>query len=319
MTTTPKQAKLFTVKPLDRQITRQDKVNATLVYKREVLLNKEKCEEFFNLPRFREERAISLDHIQALFDEMVAGRFREELVELATCEWDDVTYLINGQHTCWAVWNMLATKGHELFNCNVQQLHYRVKSEDELRKIYSVFDPQIAARSSRHLMKVMLAGSVTEGVWSSALTFLASGWKLWQAEDKDDRHRLTPVLVANDMEANATLVTSVAEFWQDNQNPHLKRAAVSAALFATFSVVPTKAREFWQPVADGIGLNEKNDPRYTLREWLMTSSVHSLGNKEKKQVGAEEMYRICIIAWNKYRNGEKAILLRVSPKRVKPV
>jgi len=102
----------------------------------------------------------------------------------------------------------------------------------------------------------------------------------------------------------------------------MKRAGVVAALFATFDKLGGKAAEFWDPVANGLGISEKTDPRYMLREYLNTHG-QSKGARAVASttmfVGAEDTYRICISAWNKWRTGEKqSRTYQTLEKRVKP-
>jgi hypothetical protein len=80
-------------------------------------------------------------------------------------------------------------------------------------------------------------------------------------------------------------------------------------MFGTFSKFPHVAKEFWTAVRDGEML-QKKDPRFTLREYLLTSKVSKTNiNAELRVVSSEEAYRACLIAWNAHRQGRQLQML----------
>lgn len=277
-----------------------------------VQLTNERAFAYLELAEFKGERDVSETHVQLLTDEMRRGRFLDDQVIISTCKLGNTVFKINGQHTCWARTNLPST-----YQCAVRWIDYEASSEDQLRALYGVID-RGKARSAGHVVKSQLAGTEQfSDLWVSILPKMAAGLKFWLNPANDHSSRLTASAVASLMQSeHAQLVNQVGRFCQDNYtHTHLKRASVWAALMATYNKVPTKAIDFWQPVADGLGLTDKDDPRYRLRELLKSSSLN-IGQSDKKAIGPEDMYKVCLLAWNKWRDGEKVrMTLRPTEKR----
>ena len=279
-----------------------------------VQLTHELAYQFLQLPEFKGERQVNERHVQFLVDEWNNGRFIWEHVIIATATLDGVQYHINGQHTCW-MRLYIPTNA----TAHVRWIDYTVTNEDALRALYGVFDRN-KSRTPGHIVKALLAGTdTTDGIWDSIITKLAAGLKLWLWESHIDHRRISPNQVADKIKEYQNLFSLVAMFWQKNEiHEHLKRAPVFAALFATYDKIPSRAEEFWQPVADGLNINEVTDPRYRLREFLKASSLASSGGN-KTVVNQESMYRVCINCWNKWRDGEAMKTTpRATDRRFKP-
>lgn len=139
---------------------------------------------------------------------------------------------------------------------------------------------------------------------------LSAGMKLWLFQWKD-RWMINP----NDVAAlvadkHAVLFRVVGLYVQQHYGTQvwLRRAGVVAALFATFDKAGGKAPEFWDPVITGLGLTDKTDPRHTLHEFLgsHTQGLTSVSARRLRTItNAEDTFRICVLAWNKWRKGEK--------------
>lgn len=265
---------------------------------------------YLELDTFQGERSVNERHVQFLYNAWVGGRFMWDHVIIACCVLKDRKFRINGQHTCWMRVNLpddyFTKKGEEP---QVREVVYQVENEENMRSLYSTFD-QNKTRSPSHIFRALMAGTPqAQDIWPSTLNKLNAGLKLWLYEkDKD-------LLTSNDVaqlvkDKHETLFRIVGLFQQshDKDPVFIKRAGIVAAMFATFDRAGGKAPEFWDPVANGLGLNEKHDPRYALRDYLQThgsskgaASVARVGNF----VSSEDTYRICIAAWNKWRKGEK--------------
>jgi|CXWL01.1.fsa_nt_gi hypothetical protein len=269
-----------------------------------VILDKKKAAEYIDLPIFAGEREIADSNVQFLYDEMRKKTFNETLVTLATAVLNGVTYKINGQHTCWAVVYM-----PDNFSMQVREVRFRVANEEQLKLLYSTFD-RAMTRSDTHMSKVFLIGTpAAENLWSSMLSRLVSGFKFWHSDDETFRKRASPeqvaALIARDY---SQLFNRVGLYIQAHSHELLaKRVPVIAAVFATFDKVSSKAPEFWNPVISGIELPSKADARYQLRETLLNAVQGGgkfRGSTSKRLLGAEDQYRITLLAWNKWRKGE---------------
>lgn len=274
------------------------------------------CTELLEMATFKGERDVIDSHVQYLYDEWKQGRFIWDHVIIATCTLDGTEYRINGQHTAWARLNMPAST-----TARVRIIRYQVSDEDNLRRLYAVFDRN-KGRTAGHIIKSLLAGrSEIEGIFDSFINRLSGGLRFWLFEKQEDYRRQGPNQMAALIQGEYNhLFQQVGLFWQRNQtHTHMRRQSVFAALFATFDKAPTKAHEFWQPVYDGLGLDSKNDPRYVLRELLTNVRVDAV-SKGHRALSQEDLYRICISAWNKWRKDERvAQTFRTTDRRYKPV
>jgi hypothetical protein len=283
-----------------------------------------KAAEYIDLPIFKGEREVGDQHVQFLYDELRKGTFNPLLVILSTALFQGVTYKINGQHTAWAVVYMCEHKPD--FAIKVREIKYKVNSEEQLKLLYATYD-RLKARSDAHVSKVFLIGSVAaEGIWNNVLSKLVSGFRFWHVELDSERRRISPEQLSAVIQREyGELFRAVGQYVQQNHTQELsQRMAVVAGMFATFEKVPTKAAEFWQPVLDGLGLTAKSDPRYALREALLKTATKISGrtgeSREKRLMTSEELYRICILSWNKWRKGETVQASpRPSKTRIKPV
>lgn len=286
-----------------------ESLDKQVISKRSVTLNAQYAERHIDLPRFRGERPVSESHVQFLRDEMAAGNFNEDIVTLATAELNGTTYAINGQHTCWAVVSMPGD-----YAIKVQEIRYRVNSQEQLRKLYATFD-RLMARSDQHITQIHLVDMPeVAGVAPSVVKLLVPGFKFWQFENDRERGRYSPEQIATLIRTQyGDTFRRVAKFWSEKNSPHLKRAPVFAAMFAIFDRWKTdQPVEFWTAVADGIAIESKTDSRYRLREFLNSISMRASETK-KRVVATEDVYRISVTAWNKWRAGEPVLAALRAP------
>lgn len=291
-----------------------EQLSAELVTDRRIKLTEELAFKFLEMPTFAGERSVSETHVQYLYDQYSTGRFMWEQAQIATAILGDKQYRINGQHTCW----MRVNVGNMKEEPQVRELIYRVQNEENLRAVYCTFDRN-KVRSNGHSLKALLVGSTTAAnLWTSGLGHLGRGLIFWKFGDSPQARAMTPEDVAALITGTySDLFQSVGLIWQDVYESFvpIKRIPVISALFATVEARPNEAKEFWGPVATGLGLNVKTDARYQLRRFLET---HGRG-LDLEQSSAEDMFRVCIGAWNRWRKNEPVQVLKTTDKRVKPV
>lgn len=303
----------------DLTIASLAKLKVDVVSDQTITLNHEKALSYLDLPVFPGEREVTDNHVQFLYDEIRKGTFNPLLVILSTATFNGVEYKINGQHTCWAVVAMPPS-----FSLRVREINYRVATAEQLKLLYSTYD-RLKARTDGHITKVFLADTeATRDLWMSEVPRLVSAFRHWHVSNAASR-RVTPEQLSAVISREFSgLFRQVALFVQANHKMALsRRVPVVAAMFATFDKVPTKATEFWQPVIDGVNLSARSDPRWQLRDALLKAlqpGSSTRGSKGMRVLTTEDVFRICLLAWNKWRKGESAaVALRTPQERPKLV
>lgn len=102
----------------------------------------------------------------------------------------------------------------------------------------------------------------------------------------------------------------------------LRRSTMAIALVtldeASNYMTSDRICAFWQRVADGNGL-EKNDPRFRLRDKLLTTRISGGANPGvTEQVSLIDACRMTTVAWNAYAEG-KTLSRFVLPKEALPI
>lgn len=282
--------------------------------------NHKKATEFLELKEFVGDRPLKQGHVDYLIGAMQRGTFRPELVTLITCECSGVTYRMNGQHTAWARLDVDAD-----FECPVKLLEYVAVSEEDMRGLYASID-RSSPRTKANVIQSYLAGTTEfDGLKRHVVMGLPYGLSVWLWPTSAERRRHD----GDDMAfliktTHYDLAMKVAGFLNTcayNDSKHIFRAPAVAAMFATFSKAPNIAKDFWRPVADGVGIDKKGDPRLRLRNWLMQTAL-GLGEgakSDKKQVNQEYMYRACVAAWNAFREGRDLQVIKPVVTGKRPV
>lgn len=298
-----------------------------LVSERKVDFTYDLAEKLLGLPELPMgdiERRLRDNHVTHLNNEMQMGNFRWELVQLITCTCDESDdpkqeYRMNGQHTCWAR-ILLPPK------IQAEQVHlmkYRCRTIEDVRVLYTTID-QGAARTKQHTIVAMLSGRQEfKTINKRILALLADGLSMWlygvQHEGYKRKVREIAQMLLTTHHELAIKVSDFLARSMESAQGHVRRGPVVAAMFETFSKVPTKAEEFWAAVRDGLGITEKADPRKTLADGLRNSSVEGRGiNTKLKPVSREAMYRWCIQAWNAWRKEQTLRTLRFVPNDKRP-
>jgi hypothetical protein len=267
-------------------------------------------------------------HVDYLASCMKKGTFRPEFVTIVTCVCEEKfgdnppfsEFRMNGQHCCWARQSMPTD-----WRCPVRHIKYKAKTLQDMRLLYVSID-RGAPRTSANVVNAYLAGTeLFAGVPRKVIALLASGLAIW-LDERSDGGRLTmdPDTKAVLMQTTHKDVTAQVKDWLTvpGRSQHdvwimFARAPVIAALFATFDKLPSRAHEFWNVVADGLGITVVNDPRFRLRERLKGSSLYSQKSR-KEIVNQEMMYSWCINAWNSWRAGKELSLLKTSYSGIRP-
>lgn len=287
-----------------------------------ISLSHETAEWYLGLKQFGGERTAQERHVQELYREMSDGNFNAHTVDIVTARLSNESelYGLNGQHTCWAI--LFMPKDYSI---PVRHQHYVLSGMDQMRLLYGMIDRQLG-RTDRHVVMAQLVDvPELEGVLPTTIRRLVPGFKLWLFESPWERKKHSPKQVSALVRFHyLDLFRRVAEFYHANYTPIVDRSPVAAALFETFSRKPDVAPEFWRPVFTGLGLTSTKDARFRLHDDLRSfvlkdnegDSVRvSLSKSKRKRVTTEDLYRLCILAWNKWRAGEEVNVLRVPARR----
>lgn len=293
-----------------------DPLSYRIVSDEMINLSKAQAFDFLEMETFIGERPVSETHVQFLFDEWAGGRFLWHHVLLASAELEGKVYRINGQHTCWMRVNIPDDKP---VKAECRKVCYRVDTEEQLRTIYSTFDRN-KARTVGHISRVLLTDtSAGRDLPGHIISKVVGGFKVFWSEDWKHLSRdgmNTNEIIGLIQKRYDSLFNVVGHFIKMHYPDHVfvRRAAVIAAMFSTSEKSVAASVEFWTPVCDWINLTEKGDPRYQLRQMLTNHTVVMTGG-----IGTEDMYRMCINAWNKWRKKESIAVLRTTDKRMKPL
>ena len=262
--------------------------------------------------------------IRHLSREMLSGNFLWEDVLLKTCNFEGHTYRINGQHTAWAR-ILAAEEGLPAdTRCPVVWFKYEAKSMADMRQLYAQSDGGKPRSRAVQIVAYTCGTDEFPDYTKKTLKLLAQGLGIWKWPDETLRSEHTASDVAYLMlKEHHKLAVSVGKLLNEStakEIRHLARAATVGAMYATYEKAPQIAYDFWASVRDGVGLDSKDDPRLTLRTYLLTTGLqksHVAGN-DNKTVTQDEMYRSCITCWNAHRAGRHLKQIRVSLSEERP-
>jgi hypothetical protein len=287
------------------------------------------------------DRPLRDNHVEYLLNCAKRGTFHPELVTIISCICDEpfgdypagTEFRQNGQHTAW-----MRLYLDESWPCKVNFKQYRAKTGVDMRMLYASID-RGAPRTQGNVISSILAGTDQFiGCNHKLMRLLASGLSFWLEPGKAGEYgpRYDADDLAYQMKTGYKEVINHVINWimkanevthgRERVRKNILRAAVVAALYETFSKLPSRAHEFWNLVRDGIGATSINDPRHKLYEFLREATVVSnkggMGvgrNAGKRAVTPEEMYRATILSWNAWRDGNELKTIRpvLSSKRPK--
>ena len=198
---------------------------------------------------------------------------------------------------------------------------YEADTMEAMRELYSSID-RGAPRTKGNILNSYLTD--TEQFQDAAPTLvrlLGEGLSLWLWESGHERNRHDADEVAWLMQhTHKTLVSTVLTFAL--QEPRLvtyqpmRRASVVAAMFETFTKVYQDSEAFWTAVRTGVGFESGDDPRLRLRNYLQETKVSGTDVRVRsKNVDRESMYRVCVLAFNKFRKAEPCKVLMPTKER----
>lgn len=308
---------------IDRSVLEQKFQRNTLgkiVFDKKVDFDKDLSRQFIEMPEFKGERPLRDTHVEFLTRHAKSGTFLVENASLidCVCVYDGVIRRLNGHHTCWMRHFM-----PDSWVPKIRYLRYEVESEEDFRKLYSLIDRN-APRSTSHVAQARLYDTdqyrnISKRTIGDVRTGLAY-WLWGNDQTERKRHQIDEIITLMETD-HYQICHDVALFINDlsANEAFLRRAAVIAAMFATFSKAKADAAAFWTCVRTGLGYTDAGDPRKTIRDYLMRMKVAGANSFNRtNMVPAESMHRGCIYAWNAWRRKEKLHQINVPTAENRP-
>lgn len=268
-----------------------------------VTLTPDKCEEYLKFNVFDGQRRLSDKYALELATKMESGRFH--VGNVAIVHRGDETLLADGQHQLTA-----CTLSQVPFKAVLQEYHLNGEDDEQaMARVFSQFNvDRVRQRGDIAWIYACELGwqswsRRTVTIAASALTIAEKGDGTYGSDlSKDESAALLAANVRVCEWLNAMEIGSCR---------HLRRAPVAAAMVMTWRKSQKAASEFWTAVKDGDML-AKGDPRHTLREFLLSATLHG-GNARSSRDGKEAVDcravgAKCIHAWNAWRRGEQTNL-----------
>ncbi len=257
--------------------------------------------------RYEHQRDISHVHVEELVRAMCDDDF-SPVTSIMLSNINGEQSLINGQHTLIAI--IKSKKPQVLpiifYTCETREeeaeLYYRT---DRNRKRTLADSMRVTEMPGKIGLTPTQIRDVSAALRHTKANFGASSARQHQVSD-DDLLDWVPMWA---WECKA-IHRAISPCTTRERNLILRKAVLSVALI-TMRYQNRDAREFWGQVARDDAL-ERNDPRKTLRDWLI--SAQRQGKAPGEKLRNNELSRGAIQAWNTWREGRTLKFISVKDK-----
>lgn len=247
-------------------------------------------ERFKNMNRFGGDRKLDpkrCARLRSLFNE---GQFRTCAWAVVKCLEDGNEYRVNGQHTS----HVLAEFNGSLPAVFVTVERYEADTLTDVADLFATFDNRWSNRTTSDTNRAFassvsaladLNNRVIDLAASGMVIFMGDGFRKQMTQEQRGREvakHTAFVLWLNGLD----IVTSKTK-------RYLAKAAICAAMFATYSKDSEQATEFWTAVRNASEPNAEH-PTRLLERYLLIA---------KSRSGDREIYAKCLHAWNAWRRG----------------
>lgn len=250
------------------------------------------------------DRALKPLRLEAYKKMIAAGLFRPVHWAVAVCLETRETYRANGKHTS----TVLACDDVEIPDSLVAiQETYQCDTLEDVAKLYATFDSRYQVRTTNDINRAFAAidpdlCEISQKIVSLCVT------AVWYSRMQSAMHSLSAqdraeALLEKDVKAFVGFVSDLLSETSTRQTQHMRRGAVVAAMFLTWSRSRRAACEFWQAVRDESGAHQKMPDR-VLARYLLTKTVKNGSTNSRVTSGVavpREMFVKCIHAWNAWR------------------
>jgi hypothetical protein len=270
------------------------------------------AEEFATMEPAPHDRPLSERRLAVYERLMIAGHFRPITWAATLCKETGGTYRVNGKHTA----TLLSTL-EPLPDLYITVERYECDTLDDVGRLYATFDSKMQARQASDIYH-SFAGCVPElrDVPRRVINLSVAGmaWHLAGGRPDGTAAYAQPVDRAELLLEHPPFVLWLAARYGAGSvsvHQHLKRAAVVAAMFATWLKKSDRATHFWEEVRDETG-HPPSVPTRKLARYL----VLNFGKGKRTQgerISDKEVYVKCLRGWNAWR-GDEPTDLRFSAK-----
>lgn len=275
------------------------------------------CNQLIGYREVPGDRPLRPNHVNYLISTMMRGTFHPEWVKLIVCQFDGETWRMNGQHTAMARLEM-PERWKDAGQVGV--MTYEASTHDAMRELYSSIDRGAPRTKGNVLSSYLTDTEQFQDASETLIKLMGEGLAMWLWESGHERNKHDSDEVAWLMQhTHKTLVSTILAFAL--QEPRMtsgfmRRSSVVAAMCESFGKVYQDSADFWNAVRTGVGFTAADDPRLRLRNYLAESRVGSHDTRVRaKNVDRESMYRICVLAFNKFRKHESCKVLMPTKDR----
>jgi hypothetical protein len=269
-------------------------------------LTPELAREFRDMQASPTERALVERHVAHLRAKIVAD-------QMIPFEWAYVIYKgvrirINGQHSSNALCQLDA-EGKFPVGAKVTINEYYAETLDDVVALFRQIDDRQSARTLTDIAgayqgrveALRSADRVAAKLAVEAIIWYNKYVEKVPTPEGDDKYSLF-----NDTIYHAFILWHAS--LGNRKSPEMRITSVVSAMYATFSVNPGAAKEFWTKVGVDLEFNDVH-PAIVLTDWLREVRVTK---GKKKRPG--EYYQACLYAWNAYRRGVSLRSMRFTTK-----
>lgn len=249
------------------------------------------------------DRDLKPRRVDAYRKMLVHGLFRPVHWAVAFCVETQGTYRVNGKHTS----NLFAEYANLPQDVYAVIENYHCDTLDDVAKLYATFDSRTQVRTTNDINRAFaavdpdLAELPTKivNLCVAAVSYVRFGERYASIAAQERAE----CLCEPDVKLFASWLHDTLGANNENTR-HMWRAAVCAAMYATFLKSRKACNEFWMAVRDGTGVSNKAPDRVLQRFLLSRGVAPNGGDKGKRRssvVGTREMYVKCLHAWNAWR------------------
>jgi len=213
----------------------------------------------------------------------------------------DLMYRVDGNTSSHVLW-----KKPDLIKHGMKAVisTYECETLADVADLYSTFDLQKRSRTVAHINKCYVSTNTRfDGISGSVVNIIIAGhaMALYGSEYGKRTHATTRVKEAMTEEEFVLMAGGMMSGSRTSPSTaiHLRRVAVVAVMFMTWSKDKKACKEFWADVASGD--NPNDFPDRVLHNWLR--SVKSSPRNSDESASDREVITKCIHAWNAFREG----------------
>lgn len=287
-----------------------------------VVVTPEMASEILKHNVYVTQRKLRPAHVNDLASKMEKGLFRFGEISIAHT-WNNSKFQMNGQHVC----NAIIKTGLSQ-ECVIEE--FQVNDATELSVLFRQFE--ILPRSLSDMVSVEShALGLDWPLWLSSAVVSAGAIIVANQKDfrvtqstscahrakgisKDDRVGILKSFIKEGVFLKKLLVDTPTQ----SDLKHMKRAAVCAMIFKTFSINEAASDFFWTGVRDGENLTQR-DPQWLLREFLRSNNLmSSRGHYTYRTTTNHEIGYRTALTWNAFREGRKISKTSYFPEKEIP-